>query len=229
MKHLLRHLPRLALCAALAVGLQAQVKTVSKTISTNALLEGFTVPSGQTITFASGSAITLPDNALAIADVSGLQPALANQQIYQIKRWWNALFLNRANLYVFGDSVGYMKPRPHYERLIRAYGFGGYMGRDASFTGIDVFTGTADYFSGTIAENDPSFVIWPTGRYYRLPASSTIQRGSYAPGYTATKLKVIYHAEAGAGHVRPVLRAARRRSDPGGDVRGHREEPDRAT
>lgn len=59
-----------------APALHAQVKTVSKTIATDALLEGFTVPSGKTITFASGSAITLPDNALAIGDVSGLQTAL---------------------------------------------------------------------------------------------------------------------------------------------------------
>jgi hypothetical protein len=55
-------------------------KTVTKTVGTNALTEDLTVPSGRTVTFSPGAAITLPDNALQIADVSGLQGALDGKQ-----------------------------------------------------------------------------------------------------------------------------------------------------
>ena len=77
-------LPRLLLllvaCAGLAAGLQGQTKAVTKTISTGAITEDLTIPSGRTVTFATGAAIVLPDNALAIGDVTGLQTALDAKQ-----------------------------------------------------------------------------------------------------------------------------------------------------
>ncbi len=79
MRTLLPFLFRVLAFQIFSICLSAQPTVGSRSVMTNAsgdLLANFTVPSGRTVTFASGAAIVLPDNALSIADVSGLQTAL---------------------------------------------------------------------------------------------------------------------------------------------------------
>ena len=136
--------------------------------------------------------------------------SLSNERLWQIKRWWRALYNGAATMWVWGDSVGGFKPTPHFLRLWLEHGFGGYFGQNYSYTSPEVYTGGASRFSGSIASGDPSFVIWPTGKYYNLPATATISRFNVTImtgyGWTATRLKVIYHAEVGAGTFKVQVR-----------------------
>lgn len=77
-----------ALCSLLSAHATAQTKTVTKTISTNAITESLTFPSGKTLTLASGSTLnatgaTITGISAAWADITGkpaeFPPAAHNQ------------------------------------------------------------------------------------------------------------------------------------------------------